>query len=100
MGLIALGFTYSIPLLLVVTAVSSSGTGVVRPVLTSLITQKADRSEQGVVLGLTQSIMSISQIIAPVIAGVLIDRGQLNAWALATAGVALMGMLVSLRSAA
>jgi hypothetical protein len=32
-----------------------------------------------------------------VIAGVLIDRGQLNAWALATAGVALLGMLVSLR---
>ena len=39
-GLTALGFTHAIPLLLVATAVSSSGTGVVRPVLTSLITQK------------------------------------------------------------
>ena len=47
-------------------------------------------------LGLTQSITSISQIIAPVIAGSLIDREQLGAWELTTAGVAFLGMLVSL----
>jgi MFS transporter, DHA1 family, tetracycline resistance protein len=70
--------------------------GVLRPAVTSLITQQADKREQGVVLGLTQSITSISQIVAPVIAGALIDRGQLAAWALATAAVALAGMLISL----
>jgi DHA1 family tetracycline resistance protein-like MFS transporter len=70
--------------------------GVLRPAVTSLITQQAGKREQGVVLGLTQSITSISQIVAPVIAGGLIDRGLLGAWALATAGVALLGMLASL----
>ena len=70
--------------------------GVLRPAVTSLITQQAGKREQGVVLGLTQSITSISQIIAPVIAGSLIDHEQLGAWALATAGVAFLGMLVSL----
>ena len=92
-GLAALAFTHSIPLLLVVSAVSSSGTGLVRPALTSLITQKADRSEQGVVLGLTQSLNSISQIVAPAIAGLLIDHSLLAGWALlagATCGVALL----------
>lgn len=74
----------------------NSCSGVLRPAVTSLITQQAGRREQGVVLGLTQSITSISQIVAPVIAGSLIDRGQLGAWALATAGVALLGMLASL----
>ena len=74
----------------------NSCSGVLRPAVTSLITQQAGKREQGVVLGLTQSITSISQIIAPVIAGSLIDRGQLGAWALATAGVAFLGMLVSL----
>ena len=74
----------------------NSGSGVLRPAVTSLITQQAGRREQGVVLGLTQSITSISQIVAPVIAGSLIDRGQLGVWALATAGVAFFGMLVSL----
>ena len=43
-GLAALGFTYGVPLLLVVTAVASSGMGAIRPALTSLITQKAARS--------------------------------------------------------
>jgi MFS transporter, DHA1 family, tetracycline resistance protein len=74
----------------------NSCSGVLRPAVTSLITQQAGKREQGVVLGLTQSITSVSQIVAPVIAGSLIDRGQLGAWALATAGVAFLGMLVSL----
>jgi DHA1 family tetracycline resistance protein-like MFS transporter len=74
----------------------NSCSGALRPALTSLITQQADKREQGVVLGLTQSITSISQIIAPVIAGSLIDREQLGAWALATAAVAFLGMVVSL----
>ena len=33
-------------------------------------------------LGLTQSLTSVSAIVAPIIAGSLIDRGYLNAWAL------------------
>jgi MFS transporter, DHA1 family, tetracycline resistance protein len=74
----------------------NSCSGVLRPAVTSLITQQAGKREQGVVLGLTQSITSVSQIIAPAIAGSLIDHQQLGAWALATAGVALAGMLVSL----
>jgi MFS transporter, DHA1 family, tetracycline resistance protein len=73
----------------------NSYSGVLRPAVTSLITQQAGKREQGVVLGLTQSITSISQIIAPVIAGALIDAHQLGAWALATAGVAFAGMIVS-----
>lgn len=92
-GLAALGFTHAIPLLLVVTAISSSGTGVVRPVLTSLITQKAGRSEQGVVLGLTQSLNSISAIIAPAIGGFLIDHSFLTGWALLAAGICGIALL-------
>ena len=86
-GLAGLAFTYPIPLLLVVTAVSSSGTGVIRPVLTSLITQKAGRSEQGVVLGLTQSLNSIAAIVSPAVGGLLIDHSLLAGWALLAAGI-------------
>jgi MFS transporter, DHA1 family, tetracycline resistance protein len=92
-GLAALAFTYPIPLLLVVTAVSSSGTGVIRPALTSLITQKADRSEQGVVLGLTQSLNSIAAIVAPAIGGLLIDHSLLAGWALTAAGICGVALL-------
>jgi len=86
-GLIALGFTYGVPLLLVVSAVASSGMGAIRPALTSQITQKAGRSEQGVVLGLTQSLNSIAAILAPAIGGLLIDHSLLGTWALVAAAI-------------
>ncbi|HLK21495.1 MAG TPA: MFS transporter [Bryobacteraceae bacterium] len=86
-GLIALGFTYGVPLLLIVSAVASGGMGAIRPALTSLITQNASRSEQGVVLGLTQSLNSIAAIIAPALGGLLIDHSLLAAWALVGAAI-------------
>jgi DHA1 family tetracycline resistance protein-like MFS transporter len=86
-GLAALGFAYGIAPMLIVTAVASSGMGVIRPAVTSLITQRAARSEQGVVLGLTQSLNSFSQIAAPALAGLLIDHSLLSTWAMIAAGI-------------
>jgi MFS family permease len=80
-GYIATGFTWTIGQLLTVTALSSIGSAGLRPALTSLITQKAGRREQGVIIGLTQSLMSIGQITAPLIAGLLIDHHYLTVWA-------------------
>ena len=85
-GLAALGFTHGVPLLLVVAAVASSGMGAIRPALTSLITQKAARREQGVVLGLTQSLNSIAAIVAPAIGGLLIDHSLLGALGVGSGG--------------
>jgi MFS transporter, DHA1 family, tetracycline resistance protein len=92
-GLAALGFTHSLPWLLVAVAVASSGTGIIRPTVTSMITQKAGRSEQGVILGLTQSLNSVSAIAAPALAGFLIDHSLLSTWAAvagAICGIALL----------
>ena len=90
---------YAIPLLLVAGFFSSLGAGVLRPSLTSLVTQAVARNEQGVVLGLNTSLQSVAQIIGPAIAGVLIDHRLLGAWALFCAGCALVGLVVQ-RSAA
>ena len=87
----------SIGELLANTGVSSYGSGVVRPAVTALITQKASKQEQGVVLGLTQSLTSVSAIIAPVVAGALIDRGWLAAWAIGVGLVALCGIIAAYR---
>jgi DHA1 family tetracycline resistance protein-like MFS transporter len=89
-----MGFTYRLPGLLVASSIASFGTGVLRPALTSLITQRAGRDEQGVVLGLTQSLMSVAQIIGPVIAGFLIDRGLLTTWAVVGAAVSAVGIAI------
>ena len=81
LGYAAVGLTHSISQLLWVLGVSSIGAAGLRPALTSQVTQKAGRREQGVILGLTQSLTSIAQITAPVIAGVLINHMFLTQWA-------------------
>jgi len=99
-GLSALAFITQVPLLVPVFTATAFGTGVLRPALTSLITRSADKREQGVVLGLTQSLNSIAQILSPLLAGFLIGRGQLGAWALIGAGVSVLGFLLIFRAAA
>jgi MFS family permease len=70
----------------------------VRPTLTSLITQATSREEQGVVLGLTQSLTSVAQICAPPLGGYLIERGLLTGWGLVASAVALTGLTLAYRS--
>jgi DHA1 family tetracycline resistance protein-like MFS transporter len=91
-GYTALGLVHDIGPLVLVATVSSFGNGVLRPSLTSLISQRAGRHEQGVVLGLNQSIMSIAQISAPTIAGAVIGSGFLPLWAWVAAIGALFGL--------
>jgi len=85
---------HALPLLLVAGLFGAFGAGVLRPSITTLITQAVARNEQGVVLGLNTSLQSVAQIVAPAISGLLIDRGLLSAWALFCGGCALVGLLV------
>lgn len=93
-GYALLAFCHSIPMLALATLVTAIG-GLVRPTLTSLITQAASREEQGVVLGLTQSLNSVSLIIAPPLGGYLIEHGWLTAWGLTASAVAALGMVLA-----
>jgi MFS family permease len=95
-GYTTLGFCFSIPVLILATTISAVGS-LVRPTLTSLITQATPREEQGVVLGLTQSLTSVAQIAGPPLAGFLIQRGMLTSWGLTAAGVALIGFVLAMR---
>jgi MFS family permease len=96
LGYVTLGFAFTVAQLAVVITISALG-GMVRPVVTSLITQASGRDEQGSVLGLTQSLTSVGQIIAPVLAGFLIEHHLLTTWALVAAGIGAAGWLVPLR---
>jgi MFS family permease len=95
LGFVLIAWSRTIPQLLGASTVNSYGMGVLRPSITALITQQAGRKEQGVVLGLTQSISSISAVIAPAIAGIMIDRQMLSAWALLTAAFSFAGLILS-----
>ncbi len=90
-----LGLIHTVAPLLLVSVLSSFGTGVLRPTLTSLISRNAGRNEQGVVLGLNQSLNSVGQITAPVLAGILISKSCLTAWAWVAAVAVLIGFVLS-----
>jgi DHA1 family tetracycline resistance protein-like MFS transporter len=92
-----LGVVSTIPGLLFVVAIGSFGTGLLRPAITSLVTQNAPAHEQGLILGLNQSLMSIAQILAPIFAGILINDNMLAGWALMAAFSGAVGLVLSLR---
>jgi MFS family permease len=99
LGYAAVGFTYTVGQLLWVLALSSIGAAGLRPALTSMITQRAGKREQGVILGLTQSLTSIAQIVAPVLAGYLIDSRLLSTWAIWAGVLSALALLFQPRSA-
>jgi MFS family permease len=94
-GYATLACCYSIPTLVLATVFSAIGS-LVRPTLTSMITQAAPREEQGVVLGLTQSLTSVAQIAGPPFAGALIEHGLLTGWGLTAAAIAGIGLTLSI----
>src|SRR5205823_2137654 len=95
---VMLAFSFNVGFLLLALALSSFGTGAIRPALTSLITQQVSRTEQGVVLGLTQSLLSVAQIAGPAIAGALIDAGYLTSWGLWAAAIMFTALGLNLRA--
>jgi MFS family permease len=93
-----LGFIHGIPGIVVSCTFTAFGGGIVRPVLTSMITKCAPRSEQGAVLGVSQSLMSFAQVIAPVASGILIDHNMLVAWSLLAGVLCLFGFVFSVKA--
>ena len=93
-----LGASFGIAALLFAATLASFGNGVLRPSLTSLITQQVSRGEQGLVLGLNQSLLSIAQIVGPAIAGALIDRGHLTLWALWASVILGLALVLNLKA--
>lgn len=93
-GYLMMAFAHSIPMLIATITVLAIG-GLVRPTLTSMITHAAPRSEQGSVLGLNQSLTSISQIAAPPLGGLLITHHFLASWAITAACVAACGLTLA-----
>ena len=82
----------------VVAIVSSFGQSVVRPVLTSRITQAVGRHEQGVAIGISGSLSSVAMMMAPPTGGAMIENRWLLAWTLIPAAVSLLAFLLALAS--
>jgi len=93
-----LGLVDHVGPLVVVATLAAFGQGVLRPTLTSLVSRCARADEQGVVLGLTQSLGSVAQIAAPPLGGWLIGHALLSEWAFVASAAAAAGLALGTRS--
>jgi DHA1 family tetracycline resistance protein-like MFS transporter len=95
-GYAALGNVGAISGLVLVSTVSSFGNAILRPALSGLVTHAAGPGEQGLVLGITQSLNSTAQIAAPLLGGFLIGNNWLSWWARVAALAAAGGLVAGL----
>lgn len=94
-GLIGLSVVQPLGALMLVFSFTAFGNSVLRPCLTALVTHRSGRREQGLVLGLTQSLYSIAMIVSPIASGWMIGEGLLAQWALLGAALAGLGFLAA-----
>ena len=93
-GYMVLSQSEHLPLALFSLTFSSIGHGILRPVLSSLLSKSAGRAQQGAILGVNQSMQSIAQIISPVIGGALIEKGLTGTWAILAGLFAVPGLIL------
>ncbi len=70
-GLVVLAATRDIPLLAIAVTGLALGMGLTQPSLNSLISRRAGSTEQGEVLGVSQSVGSLARVLGPAAAGAL-----------------------------
>ena len=92
-GLLAMLFAHSIPRLAFAVSALALGMGPTQPSLNSLISRRAGREEQGEVLGVSQSVGSLSRVLGPAAAGFLFAQFGRNA-AFFWGGVLVFGALL------
>jgi MFS transporter, DHA1 family, tetracycline resistance protein len=68
-GLVALPFAHDVPILGAVLTGLALGMGLMQPTLNSLISQQAGGEEQGEIMGVSQSVASLSRVLGPFAAG-------------------------------
>jgi DHA1 family tetracycline resistance protein-like MFS transporter len=93
LGLLVLPFAHHLAPLLVALAALALGMGAMQPTLNSLISRCAGPEEQGEVMGVAQSIGSLSRVLGPLIAGALFEAFGRNSpflWGAVLVGGALL----------
>lgn len=99
-GLLVLPLTHTVLVLGFALSALATGMGLTQPSLNSLISRRAAREEQGEVLGVSQSVGSLSRVLGPAAAGfVFAETGRNSAffWGAALIAVALMATLKLVR---
>jgi DHA1 family tetracycline resistance protein-like MFS transporter len=93
LGLLVLPFSRTLPPLVLAVSALAIGMGAMQPSLNSLISRRAGAEEQGEVMGVAQSVASLSRVLGPIMAGALFEAFGRNSpflWGAALVAAALL----------
>jgi DHA1 family tetracycline resistance protein-like MFS transporter len=93
LSLLGWGFAPSVPFLLIIMVPIAFSGGVLNTIVTSALTKTVQIQEVGGILGLSASIESLTRVVAPTVAGVMLDR--LGTWSPGLfSAIILMGLFI------
>jgi MFS family permease len=90
-GYAGLGVATSVVSLMLLFALSNIGSAVLRPTLLAELSRRSPDQHQGVIMGVSQSLMAATSIVAPLASGFLIEHGFYALWAFAIASIVICG---------
>ncbi|WP_187639545.1 MFS transporter [Paraburkholderia podalyriae] len=90
-GLSIFNFLPGLAPLAVGLVMASVGTAMTRPTLMAALSMTSSPQQQGAIMGLNTSLMAVCNVIAPLVAGALIDHGLYFGWAFAIASIMAAG---------
>jgi DHA1 family tetracycline resistance protein-like MFS transporter len=97
-GLVATAFITEYWMFIVTITLFSFGAGTARPLLAGEISRQASENEQGALMGVSDSMGSLGQIIGPIIGGLMVTYFFPGSMALAAAAVVVAGLVIMIRS--
>ncbi len=89
-GYLLLGFSRTVAMACSALVLFSIGNSLLRPVLTSMLSQRASAKDQGQVLGTVSSLQSLGMVVGPLIGGAILQNGRLAWWAIVLALLSLL----------
>ena len=89
-----MGLAPLLSIFLVGITINTFGNAILRPAISGMLSQSASPSHQGLVFGLNQTLMSIAQIICPILSGFLIEKEWTLAWCLTISAISIIGLVV------
>jgi sugar phosphate permease len=92
-GLSLIGLTTALPLFIVGISMNALGNALLRPSLSGLISKSISRAHQGLALGFSQTLMSVAQIVAPILSGTLIGKEWFLGFTLTAAMASCLGLV-------
>jgi len=95
LGYIVAGLATSIPALAFAVLCISTGVALARPTFMAALSVQVPHERQGVVMGTLQSLVAVTDIASPVVAGFILGLGLYGAWIGAVVAIALTGAFIA-----